>query len=105
MIRAAVERGVSVFDTAETYGRFVNEELAGEAPGGAVIADNERLWIPAASKFAGSSQASIAAFTPAIGSEDEYQAVSRLRPLKIMLLTIRRRSGSRAASPPRGSSH
>src|SRR5690348_5952281 len=30
-IRAAVERGVTFFDTAEIYGPFVNEELVGEA--------------------------------------------------------------------------
>jgi aryl-alcohol dehydrogenase-like predicted oxidoreductase len=31
VIRAAVERGVTFFDTAEQYGPFVNEELVGEA--------------------------------------------------------------------------
>ena len=31
LIRAAVERGVTLFDTAEAYGPFVNEELVGEA--------------------------------------------------------------------------
>ena len=31
LIRAAVERGVSFFDTAEAYGPFTNEELVGEA--------------------------------------------------------------------------
>ena len=31
LIRAAFERGVTFFDTAETYGPFVNEELVGEA--------------------------------------------------------------------------
>jgi aryl-alcohol dehydrogenase-like predicted oxidoreductase len=31
LIRSAVERGVTFFDTAETYGPFVNEELVGEA--------------------------------------------------------------------------
>jgi len=30
-IRTAVDRGVTVFDTAEAYGPFVNEELLGEA--------------------------------------------------------------------------
>src|SRR5438045_5357059 len=30
-IRAAVDRGVTFFDTAEVYGPFVNEELVGEA--------------------------------------------------------------------------
>jgi aryl-alcohol dehydrogenase-like predicted oxidoreductase len=31
LIRAAVERGVTFFDTAEVYGPFANEELVGEA--------------------------------------------------------------------------
>lgn len=31
LIRAAVERGISFFDTAEAYGPFANEELVGEA--------------------------------------------------------------------------
>ena len=33
IIRAAVERGVNFFDTAEAYGPFTNEELVGEALG------------------------------------------------------------------------
>src|SRR5258706_11864911 len=33
LIRKAVERGVTFFDTAEVYGPFVNEELVGEALG------------------------------------------------------------------------
>src|SRR4026209_83746 len=31
LLRAAVERGVTLFDTAEAYGPFKNEELLGEA--------------------------------------------------------------------------
>ena len=31
VIRAAVERGVKFFDTAQVYGRFANEDLVGEA--------------------------------------------------------------------------
>jgi aryl-alcohol dehydrogenase-like predicted oxidoreductase len=31
LLRAAVERGISFFDTAEVYGPFINEELVGEA--------------------------------------------------------------------------
>ena len=31
LLRTAVERGVTLFDTAELYGAFVNEELVGEA--------------------------------------------------------------------------
>src|SRR3954462_15552961 len=31
LIRTAVERGITFFDTAEVYGPFVNEEVVGEA--------------------------------------------------------------------------
>src|SRR6187402_687885 len=31
LIRAAVERGITFFDTAEVYGPFTNEDLVGEA--------------------------------------------------------------------------
>src|SRR5262244_3760652 len=31
LIRSAVNRGVTFFDTAESYGPFTNEELVGEA--------------------------------------------------------------------------
>ena len=31
VIRGAVDRGVTFFDTAEAYGPFTNEELVGEA--------------------------------------------------------------------------
>ena len=31
VIRSAVEQGVNLFDTAEGYGPYVNEELVGEA--------------------------------------------------------------------------
>src|SRR5499433_3638681 len=31
LIRGAVERGVTLFDTAEAYGPFTNEEVVGEA--------------------------------------------------------------------------
>ena len=34
LLRAAVERGVTFFDTAEVYGPFTNEELVGEALSG-----------------------------------------------------------------------
>src|SRR5213080_383576 len=30
LLRAAVERGITFFDTAEVYGPFLNEELVGE---------------------------------------------------------------------------
>ncbi|HYY36052.1 MAG TPA: aldo/keto reductase, partial [Candidatus Binatia bacterium] len=31
LLRSAVDRGVTFFDTAEVYGPFTNEELVGEA--------------------------------------------------------------------------
>src|SRR6202041_215272 len=31
LLHAAVERGITFFDTAEVYGPFINEELVGEA--------------------------------------------------------------------------
>src|ERR1700741_5098320 len=31
LLRSAVERGITFFDTAEVYGPFSNEELVGEA--------------------------------------------------------------------------
>src|SRR5258705_6378804 len=31
LIRSAVEKGITFFDTAEVYGPFINEELVGEA--------------------------------------------------------------------------
>ena len=31
LIRSAVERGITFFDTAQVYGPFTNEELVGEA--------------------------------------------------------------------------
>ncbi len=31
LLRAAVERGITFFDTAEVYGPYINEELVGEA--------------------------------------------------------------------------
>jgi len=34
IVRGAVERGVTFFDTAEVYGPFINEELVGEALAG-----------------------------------------------------------------------
>ena len=33
LIRAAVDRGVTFFDTAEVYGPFTNEELGGRGAG------------------------------------------------------------------------
>ncbi len=50
VIRAAVERGVTFFDTAEVYGPFTNEELVGEALApfrGQVVIATKFGWKPA----------------------------------------------------------
>jgi aryl-alcohol dehydrogenase-like predicted oxidoreductase len=49
LIRAAVERGVTFFDTAEVYGPFTNEELVGEALApcrGQVVIATKFGWTP-----------------------------------------------------------
>ncbi len=45
LIRAAVERGVTLFDTAEVYGPYTNEELLGEAlaPGARPCGDRHEI--------------------------------------------------------------
>src|SRR6516162_7667974 len=57
LIRAAVERGVTFFDTAEIYGAYTNEELVGEALAPfrdqVVIATKFGFKIDAAGKQAG----------------------------------------------------
>src|SRR6184192_1152911 len=49
LLRAAVERGVTFFDTAEVYGPLTNEELLGEALepfGGQVVIATKFGWAP-----------------------------------------------------------
>jgi aryl-alcohol dehydrogenase-like predicted oxidoreductase len=57
VVRAAVERGVTFFDTAEVYGAYTNEELVGEALASfrkdVVIATKFGFKIDAAGKQAG----------------------------------------------------
>src|SRR5438874_3046956 len=51
LIRAAVERGITFFDTAEVYGPLTNEELVGEALApfrGRVVIATKFGWKPAA---------------------------------------------------------
>src|SRR3982751_4967822 len=50
LLRAAVERGVTFFDTAEVYGPYTNEELLGEALApfkGQVVIATKFGWKPA----------------------------------------------------------
>src|SRR5438045_2075483 len=49
LLRAAVERGVTFFDTAEVYGPLINEELVGEALApfrGKVVIATKFGWAP-----------------------------------------------------------
>src|SRR6059036_2503755 len=51
LLRAAVERGVTFFDTAEVYGPLANEELVGEALEpfrGQVVIATKFGWAPGA---------------------------------------------------------
>ena len=51
LLRAAVERGVTFFDTAEVYGPHANEELVGEALApfrGQVVIATKFGWAPGA---------------------------------------------------------
>src|SRR3954451_8465995 len=50
LIRAAVDRGITFFDTAEVYGPYTNEELLGEALApfcGEVAIATKFGWAPA----------------------------------------------------------
>ncbi len=57
LIRTAVDRGVTFFDTAQVYGPFSNEELVGEAlapfQGRVVIATKFASRLPRMAKDAG----------------------------------------------------
>lgn len=57
LLRAAADRGVTFFDTAEVYGPYINEELVGEALApvrdGVIIATKFGFVIDADGKQAG----------------------------------------------------
>jgi aryl-alcohol dehydrogenase-like predicted oxidoreductase len=57
LIRSAVERGVTFFDTAEAYGPFTNEELVGDALG--PVRDQVVIATKFGFKFEGSTQAGL----------------------------------------------
>jgi aryl-alcohol dehydrogenase-like predicted oxidoreductase len=57
VIRAAVDRGVTFFDTAEAYGPFTNEELVGEALG--PVRDHVVIATKFGFKFEGGQQAGL----------------------------------------------
>jgi aryl-alcohol dehydrogenase-like predicted oxidoreductase len=59
LIRAAFERGITFFDTAEAYGPFTNEELVGEAL--APFRDQVVIATKFGFKFEGGKQAGLIA--------------------------------------------
>jgi aryl-alcohol dehydrogenase-like predicted oxidoreductase len=78
LIRAAAERGVTFFDTAEVYGPFTNEELVGEAlapyRGKVVIATKFGFKIdPGSGKFSGTDS------SPARIRQVAEESLKRLR--------------------------
>src|SRR5438876_1101424 len=82
LIRAAVERGVTFFDTAETYGPFTNEELVGEAL--APVRDQVVIATKFGFEFDGGKQAGLDS-RPAHISEVADAALKRLNTDRIDL--------------------
>jgi len=82
LIRAAVERGITFFDTAEAYGPFANEELVGEAL--APMRDQVVIATKFGFKFEGGKQAGLDS-RPAHVKEVADAALKRLRTDRIDL--------------------
>lgn len=83
IIRAAVECGVTFFDTAEAYGPFTNEELVGEALG--PIRDQVVLATKFGFKFEGGKQTGLDS-RPAHIREVAEASLKRLKTDRIDLL-------------------
>src|SRR5512139_2318199 len=83
IIRAAVEGGVTFFDTAEAYGPFANEELVGEALG--PVRDQVVIATKFGFKFEGGKQAGLDS-RPAHIREVAEASLKRLKTDRIDLL-------------------
>src|SRR5947208_3793453 len=83
LIRAAVERGITFFDTAEAYGPFANEELVGEAL--APVRDQVVIATKFGFKYEGSKQVGLDS-RPAHIREVAAAALTRLKTDRIELL-------------------
>ena len=88
LVRAAVERGITFFDTAEVYGPFTNEELVGEA------LEPFRKDVVIATKFG---------FRPAADGEARWSELdSRPAHIKqVVEASLKRLRSSRSHSPTR----
>jgi len=82
LIRAAVERGVTFFDTAEAYGPFTNEEIVGEALG--PVRDRVLIATKFGFKFEGGKQAGLDS-RPAHIKEVAEASLKRLKTDRIDL--------------------
>jgi aryl-alcohol dehydrogenase-like predicted oxidoreductase len=83
LIRSAVERGVTFFDTAEVYGPFTNEELVGEAL--APVRDRVVIATKFGFKFEGAKQSGLDS-RPAHIREVADASLRRLKTDRIDLL-------------------
>src|SRR6188508_2238316 len=83
VIRAAVDGGVTFFDTAEAYGPFANEELVGEAL--APVRDRVVIATKFGFKFDGGKQAGLDS-RPSHIREVADAALTRLKTDRIDLL-------------------
>ena len=83
LIRAAVERGITFFDTAEAYGPFANEELVGEAV--APVRDHVVIATKFGFRFEGGKQSGLDS-RPAHIREVAEASLRRLRVEAIDLL-------------------
>jgi len=83
LIRTAIERGVTFFDTAEAYGPFTNEELVGEAL--APFRDHVVIATKFGFKFEGGKQAGLDS-RPAHIREVAEASLKRLKTDRIDLL-------------------
>src|SRR5438093_991637 len=80
LIRSAVERGVTFFDTAEAYGPFANEELVGEAL--APFRNQVVIATKFGFKFESGAQRGLDS-RPAHIKEVAEASLKRLKPLKV----------------------
>src|SRR6185295_16798783 len=83
LIRTAVDRGVTLFDTAEAYGPFTNEELVGDAL--APVRDQVVIATKFAFRFEGGKQAGLDS-RPAHIREVADASLTRLKTDRIDLL-------------------
>lgn len=81
LLRAAVERGITFFDTAEVYGPFTNEELVGEA------LEPYRGQVVIATKF-GFKHDSEKGPSPAVGLDSRPEQIRRVAEASLKRLRV-----------------